>query len=311
MKTSHRDVVVAAPNELDAMLTDIVRHRLGGPDCLRILDAGCGRMWTWDLQGMPFHLTGLDSDADALRLRVEQRGDLDEWLAGDLRTVPLPPGHFDLVYSAYVLEHVDGAELVLDRMFDTLRPDGLMVIKIPDGDSVYGFLTRITPHQVHVLYKRWIRRKPLAGTPGHGPYPVVYDNVISLDGITAWASARDLEIGAAALGAGRVARARPPVPDAALEYNQALRFALLDAEHLLILISYVGALSAHEGDTELAEACAEWKSSLQKPARAARRAAIGLGKTPDLAVEPLSKGQKIGYLLGWLGEATDRRRAGR
>ena len=194
MKTSHRDVVVAAPNELDAMLTDIVRHRLGGPDCLRILDAGCGRMWTWDLQGMPFHLTGLDSDADALRLRVEQRGDLDEWLAGDLRTVPLPPGHFDLVYSAYVLEHVDGAELVLDRMFDTLRPDGLMVIKIPDGDSVYGFLTRITPHQVHVLYKRWIRRKPLAGTPGHGPYPVVYDDVISLDGITAWASAHDLEV---------------------------------------------------------------------------------------------------------------------
>ncbi|MEJ7783346.1 MAG: hypothetical protein WKF96_00995 [Solirubrobacteraceae bacterium] len=125
------------------------------------------------------------------------------------------------------------------------------------------------------------------------------------------ASARDLEIGPAALGAGRVARARPPVPDAALEYNQALRFALLDAEHLLILIDYVGALSATEGDPELAEACAEWKASLQKPARAARRAAIGLGKTPDLAVEPLSKGHKIGYLLGWLGEATDRRRAGR
>lgn len=123
------------------------------------------------------------------------------------------------------------------------------------------------------------------------------------------ASARDLEIGPAALGAGRVARARPAVPDAMLEHNQALRFALLDAEHLLTLVEYVGALSATEGDTELTDACAEWKAALQKPARAARRAAIGLGKTPDLAVEPLSKGQKLGYLLGWLGEATDRRRA--
>lgn len=121
------------------------------------------------------------------------------------------------------------------------------------------------------------------------------------------ASARKLEIGPAALSAGRLARARPPVPDAALEHNQALRFALLDAEHLLVLIDYVGALSAAEGDAKLEAACQEWKATVQKPARAARRAAIALAKTPDLAVEPLGRGQKIGYLIGWLGEATDRR----
>jgi hypothetical protein len=129
-----------------------------------------------------------------------------------------------------------------------------------------------------------------------------------LDEVRPLASARDLEIGPAALGAGRIARARPPVPDAVLERNQAMRFALLDAEHLLVLIDYVAALSADEGDDELAEACKRWKAELQKPARAARRAAIALGSTPDRAIEPLSKGQKIGYLIGWLGEATDRRR---
>ncbi|MFL5847202.1 MAG: hypothetical protein ACJ762_21195 [Solirubrobacteraceae bacterium] len=129
-----------------------------------------------------------------------------------------------------------------------------------------------------------------------------------LDAVRPLASARDLEIGPAAMSAGRVARARPPVPDAALERNQALRFALLDAEHLLLLVEYVGALSATEGDDELVAACAEWKAALQKPARAARRAAVALGGDPDLAVEPLGKGQKLGYLLGWLGEAADRRR---
>jgi hypothetical protein len=123
------------------------------------------------------------------------------------------------------------------------------------------------------------------------------------------ASARDLEIGRAALGAGRVARARPPLPDAVLERNQALRFALLDAEHLLTLVEYVGALSAYDGDKEMVAACAEWKAALSKPARAARRAAIALGKDPDLAVEPLSKGQKLTYALGWLGEASDRARS--
>lgn len=121
------------------------------------------------------------------------------------------------------------------------------------------------------------------------------------------ANARDLGIGPAALSAGRVARARPPVPDAALERNQALRFALLDAEHLLVLCQYAGALSAAEGDQELADACRRWKESLQKPARAARRAAVALGKDPDAAIEPLSLAHRIGWAIGWLGEATDRR----
>jgi hypothetical protein len=128
-----------------------------------------------------------------------------------------------------------------------------------------------------------------------------------LDEVRPLASARDLEIGPAALNAGRFARARPPVPDAVLEVNQALRFALLDAEHLITLAKYVGALSAADGDTKLEEACATWARSLQRPATAAKRAAIALGDDPDAAIRPISKGQKLGYLFGWFGEATDRR----
>ncbi len=129
-----------------------------------------------------------------------------------------------------------------------------------------------------------------------------------LDAVRPLASARDLEIGRAALGAGRVARARPPVPDAVLERNQALRFALLDGEHLVTLIKYVGALSATEGDAELEQACADWAIAVQKPTAAAKRAAIAMGKDPDAALEPISKGQRLTWALGWLGEATDRRR---
>ena len=132
-----------------------------------------------------------------------------------------------------------------------------------------------------------------------------------LEEVQSLAAARDLEIGPAALSAGRVARARPPVPDAALERNQALRFALLDAEHLLVLCQYVGVLSASEADDGLAEACKRWKDALQKPARAARRAAVALGKDPDAAIEPLSLAHRIGWAIGWLGEATDRRAAKR
>lgn len=129
----------------------------------------------------------------------------------------------------------------------------------------------------------------------------------ALGAVRELAAARELEIGPAALGAGRVARARPPLPDAVLERNQALRFALLDAEHLLTLIDYSGALSAAEGDDELAAACAAWSAALRAPAEAARRAAVSLGEDPDAAIEPLSAAHKLTYALGWLGEAIDRR----
>jgi hypothetical protein len=128
-----------------------------------------------------------------------------------------------------------------------------------------------------------------------------------LDEVKAASSARDLKIGPAAMNAGRFARARPLVPDAVLEHNQAMRFALLDAQHLLTLIDYVGALSATEGDAELVAACAAWTAAVKKPTGALRRATLALAKDPDTAVAPISKGQKLGYVIGWLGEATDRR----
>lgn len=66
-------------------------------------------------------------------------------------------------------------------------------MKIPDGNSVYGFITRRTPHRLHVTYKRKIRKKKLAGTPGHGTHPVVYDSVVSMSGLQRWAEDEGME----------------------------------------------------------------------------------------------------------------------
>lgn len=179
---------------LDNRLTNLVKTHLGDRQPIRILDAGCGRMWSWDLQGMEYHLTGVDEDAEALRLRVEQKGDLDDFVVADLTTMAIEPESYDLVHSAYVLEHVHGAEEALSRMLAALRRGGLLVLKIPDGSSMYGLLARRTPHSMHVAYKRHVRKKPLAGTPGHGPYPVVYDKVVSRPGILNWGRANGLEL---------------------------------------------------------------------------------------------------------------------
>ncbi len=124
---------------------------------------------------------------------------------------------------------------------------------------------------------------------------------------TRLAAERDLAIGRAAVNvAGRIARARPPVADALLERNQALRFAVLDAQHVLTLVDYLAQLSGSDSDPEMRAACASWNGDLRAAERAVRRAAVDIGREPDAAIEPISPGAKIGYAVGWLGEAVDR-----
>jgi SAM-dependent methyltransferase len=161
---------------------------------LRILEAGCGRQWYLHLEGIDFHLAGVDLNSDALRMRMEQVGDLDEGIVGDLREVTLEPEHYDMIYCSFVLEHVTGAEQVLDRLLAALKPGGMLLLRIPDGDSVYGFLARRSPFWLHVQYKRRIQRNKLAGKPGRGPFPTVYDSVVSWKGITDYCARNGLEV---------------------------------------------------------------------------------------------------------------------
>ena len=160
-------------------MNSLLRERLEAlPGPLRILEAGCGRHWPLELS-VPYRLTGLDLDEDALAARK----DLDQAVVGDLRTVQFPPRSFDVIYNAFVLEHVSGAQHVLERFVRWLAPGGMLIIKIPDRDSAYGFLTRMTPFWTHVMVYRYLLGYRWAGKPGHGPYRTYYDRVVSERGL--------------------------------------------------------------------------------------------------------------------------------
>jgi 2-polyprenyl-3-methyl-5-hydroxy-6-metoxy-1,4-benzoquinol methylase len=120
-------------------------------------------------------ITGVDYDAEALQIRRERQQDLAEAIVGDLRTVELPAGHFDVAYCAFVLEHVEGAELVLDRLLAALRPGGRLIVLVPNARSVYGWAARTFPFWAAVAYKKYVEGFADAGKPGHAPYPVVYE----------------------------------------------------------------------------------------------------------------------------------------
>ena len=176
------------------LLESYLQQQASQGDILKVLEAGCGREWYFRMDGIPYELTGVDTDHAALEARRQRKGDLTHCIVGDLRTAALEPNKYDVIYNAFVLEHVHGAEQVLENFVYWLRPGGILILRVPDRDSVQGFLARLTPYWAHVLYYRWAWHMKDAGKPGFAPYPTVYDKVVSISGLRQFCAKRGLII---------------------------------------------------------------------------------------------------------------------
>ena len=109
-------------------------------------------------------------------------------LLGDLRSVSLPPRSFDVVYCAFLLEHIQNAALVLDRFVAALRPGGLLLLRIRDRDCAAAVLDRKAPEPLRrAVWARLHRGEP-------GPFPAVYEPLVSARGLHAYAPASRLVV---------------------------------------------------------------------------------------------------------------------
>lgn len=187
------DLINSWTQEIEIMESHIRQKAVSGAP-LHILEAGCGRNWMLKLEGIRYVLTGVDLDRAALEVRKTTLKDLDEIFEGDLRYVDLGENRFDVIYNSFVLEHIEGAEVALRNFVKWLKPDGLIIIRIPDPNCVYGFITRISPHWFHVFYYRRIFGYQDAGKPGHAPYRAYYDPVVSRKGIRRFCQENNLTI---------------------------------------------------------------------------------------------------------------------
>ncbi|MFD9950053.1 class I SAM-dependent methyltransferase [Nonomuraea sp. NPDC059023] len=156
---------------------------------LDILIAGCARDEPLLLERMETRVTGVDEELPAVRAVVEGRQDLVSWALGDMRSVPMPPRSFDVIQLTFLLERIQHAELVLDRMLQALRPGGLVLLRMRDRRSAYGWCDRAVPSWLRsLLWKRLVAE----GTPG--PLPAVYEPITSRDGMHAFCLTRGLMI---------------------------------------------------------------------------------------------------------------------
>src|SRR5438045_2919145 len=111
------------------MMETYIKQKAVERSPLRILEAGCGQFWPLDLKQLQFTLTGVDTDKDALQLRRARYNDLTETIVGDLRSVDLEDNTYDVIFNSYVLEHIDGAERVLEKFANWLKPGGILILR--------------------------------------------------------------------------------------------------------------------------------------------------------------------------------------
>jgi sulfate adenylyltransferase len=170
---------------------------LGRP--VSVLQAGClaplRELGIGELTEGGFEITVTAVDADdpiARRVLRESRGDYDDVITGDLRTVPIPQRTYDVVYCAQLLERVKHVALVLDRLNSALKPGGLLLIRTADRNSAAALLDRLLPGPARRVV--WSTFRP--GTPG--PFPPVYEKAVCADGIADYALMRGLVIAARA-----------------------------------------------------------------------------------------------------------------
>ncbi|HSS90955.1 MAG TPA: class I SAM-dependent methyltransferase [Streptosporangiaceae bacterium] len=161
---------------------------------ITILQAGCttadGDLGVSVLReaGADIAVSLIDDDQPVTRAALAADGSLAECVQGDLRTVPLPPRSHDIVLCSLLLQRIDHAELVLDRLVAAIRPGGLLLLRFSDRDSSGGFLDRVMPSAARTAV--WRKRRP--GRPG--PYPAVYERLSSVRGVQAYALMRELVI---------------------------------------------------------------------------------------------------------------------
>jgi SAM-dependent methyltransferase len=134
----------------------------------RILDLGCGRnrLHGDDLSCAPgAAVFGVDPDPDALA----GNGVISHRVVGSGEELPFGAGTFDVVASAWVLEHLDHPGLVFSEVRRVLVAGGSFVFLTPNAWNYNAWMIRAIPHRWHAGMTR-----RLYGRGAGDAYPVRY-----------------------------------------------------------------------------------------------------------------------------------------
>lgn len=161
----------------------------GARDRMRILEAGCGSRSNIRF-GDGVHWVGIDISA----AQLERNSGLHEKIQGDLQVHRFEPSSFDMIVCWDVLEHLDLPPEALQRFAEAIAPSGLIVLKVPNLDSMKGRLTRILGHGIHVAWYRYLYGRERIQTADGGPFPTYLRDSVAPRELRRFADQAGLEV---------------------------------------------------------------------------------------------------------------------
>lgn len=134
--------------------------RIGVAAGFSCLELGCGpgylSLALAERVGPTGRVVAVDADAEAISLACERRDAAGltnvEFIIADVYEVELP-GDFDLAYSRLLLQHLSKPSAVVRRMWDAVRPGG--VVAVEDADFEGGFC-----YPSDAGFEFWMQRYP-------------------------------------------------------------------------------------------------------------------------------------------------------
>jgi SAM-dependent methyltransferase len=154
-----------------------------------ILEAGCGSLSKITVKQTK-HITGIDISEKQL----ERNRMLDMKIKGDLHTHNLGSNQYDLIVCWDVLEHLEKPGMALDNMVKSLKPGGILLIKLPNLMSLKGLITKYSSHSIHVLYYKIVFKQKNAGKDDTGPFKTYLKYAVSPGGLKKYVRERNLEM---------------------------------------------------------------------------------------------------------------------
>jgi SAM-dependent methyltransferase len=126
--------------------------------------AGRGKETLHGFKGEVARAVGVDVDSAVLEnIAVDERHVIDPY-----GRVPYPDATFDVVVSAYVLEHIAEPDRVFAEIRRVLKPGGHFVFLTPNRRHYVPLAASLTPHAFHL----WVNGR--RGLADRDTFPTVY-----------------------------------------------------------------------------------------------------------------------------------------
>ena len=146
-------------------LQSVLDRLVGGRGRLIVLEAGCGSSTHVTLP-TDVNIVGIDISPEQLEKNKYSK----EKILGDVQTYDFDKESFDLIICWDVLEHLPNPRNALKSFVRAAKPNGVILLALPNVYSLKGLITKFTPHWFHVWVYQHIYGNENAGKSGFTPF---------------------------------------------------------------------------------------------------------------------------------------------